>query len=96
LVNLFEPGIWQATISVICEREETVAAANARQRDLAADFQQKLMLHGYSTRMFDPAGQDDVGGGCGQLWFVQSWMKNNPQLARPSVGRHLPVVHTPR
>jgi 23S rRNA (adenine2503-C2)-methyltransferase len=96
LVNLFEPGIWQATISVICEREETVAAANARQRDLAADFQQKLMLHGYSTRMFDPAGQDDVGGGCGQLWFVQSWMKNNPQLARPSIGRHLPVVHTPR
>lgn len=96
LVSLFEPSIWQATISVICEREETVAAANARQRDLAADFQQKLMLHDYSTRMFDPAGQDDVGGGCGQLWFVQSWMKNNPQLARPSVGRRLPVVHTPR
>lgn len=96
LVALFNPDIWQATISVICEREETVAAANARQRDLAANFQQLLLERGYSTRMFDPAGQDDVGGGCGQLWFVQSWMKNNPQLARPSIGRSLPVVHTPR
>lgn len=96
LVELFDPGIWQATISVICEREESVAAANARQKDLAANFQQLLLERGYSTRMFDPAGQDDVGGGCGQLWFVQSWMKNNPQLARPSIGRHLPVIHTPR
>jgi 23S rRNA (adenine2503-C2)-methyltransferase len=96
ILNLFDPSIWQATISVICEREETVAAANARQRDLASDFQQKLLQRGYSTRMFDPAGQDTIGGGCGQLWFVQSWMKNNPQLARPSVGRRLPVVHTPR
>jgi 23S rRNA (adenine2503-C2)-methyltransferase len=96
LAKLFKPGIWQATISVICEREETVAAANQRQRDLAANFQSLLLERGYSTRMFDPAGQDDVGGGCGQLWFVQSWMKNNPQLARPSIGRRLPVVHTPR
>ena len=96
LVNLFDPAIWQATISVICEREETVAAANIRQRELAANFQALLLERGYSTRMFDPAGQDDVGGGCGQLWFVQSWMKNNPQLARPSIGRSLPVIHTPR
>lgn len=96
LAKLFKPDIWQATISVICEREETVAAANQRQRELAANFQTLLLERGYSTRMFDPAGQDDVGGGCGQLWFVQSWMKNNPQLARPSVGRSLPVIHTPR
>lgn len=96
LEKLFKPGVWQATISVICEREETVAAANQRQRDLAANFQSLLLERGYSTRMFDPAGQDDVGGGCGQLWFVQSWMKNNPQLARPSIGRSLPIIHTPR
>lgn len=96
LLALFKPDVWQATISVICEREESVAAANERQRDLANNFQSLLLSRGYSTRMFDPAGQDDVGGGCGQLWFVQSWMKNNPQLARPSVGRRLPVIHTPR
>lgn len=96
LEKLFDPAIWEATISVICEREETVAAANQRQRQLAEDFQSKLLQRGFSTRMFDPAGQDDVGGGCGQLWFVQNWMKNNPNLARPSVGRRLPVIHTPR
>lgn len=96
LKKLFDPTIWQATISVICEREESVAAANQRQRELAANFQQLLLQRGYSTRMFDPAGQDDIGGGCGQLWFVQNWMKNNPELARPSIGRRLPVIHTPR
>jgi 23S rRNA (adenine2503-C2)-methyltransferase len=96
LEKLFKPDIWEATISVICEREETVAAANQRQRKLAEDFQSLLGERGFSTRMFDPAGQDDIGGGCGQLWMTQSWMRNNPSLARPSVGRHLPVVHTPR
>jgi 23S rRNA (adenine2503-C2)-methyltransferase len=92
---LFNPAVWQATISVVCERDEHVAAANQRQRELAEGFQQKLGALGYSTRMFDPAGQDDIGGGCGQLWFVQDWMKQNPDKARPSVGRSLPVVHAP-
>ena len=53
------------------------------------------MERGFSTRMFDPAGQDDIGGGCGQLWFVQEWMKNNPELARPSIGNGREKVHTP-
>lgn len=95
ILALFNPAIWQATISVVCEREESVAAANERQRELAQGFMGKLMNHGFSTRCFDPAGQDDIGGGCGQLWYVQEWMKRNPDLARPSIGRHLPVVHTP-
>jgi 23S rRNA (adenine2503-C2)-methyltransferase len=96
LAKLFDPSIWQATISVICEREETIAAANIRQRKLASDFQSLLLERGFSTRMFDPAGQDDIGGGCGQLWFVQEWMRNNPELAKPSIGRKLPVIHTPK
>lgn len=96
LISLFNPLIWQSTVSVICEREESIAAANNRQRTLATDFMEKLLVAGYSTRTFDPAGQDDVGGGCGQLWYVQDWMKNNPQYARPSIGRTLPSVHTPR
>jgi len=95
LRKLFHPGIWQATISVICERDEHVAAANERQRELAAEFQRLLIIRGFSTRMFDPAGQDDIGGGCGQLWYVQEWMRNNATLARPSVGSGLPLVHTP-
>ena len=50
---------------------------------------------GFSTRMFDPAGQDDIGGGCGQLWFVQDWMKNNPDKAKKSVGFGMESVHAP-
>lgn len=95
LLSLFIPSVWEATISVVCERNEHVAAANERQRKLASDFQQLLIDRGFSTRMFDPAGQDDIGGGCGQLWFVQNWMKENAHLARPSIGHDLPVVHAP-
>jgi 23S rRNA (adenine2503-C2)-methyltransferase len=93
---MFNPAVWQATISVVCERDESVAAANARQRQLALDFMEKLNRYGYSTRCFDPAGQDDIGGGCGQLWFVQDWMRQHPTLARPSIGRSIPIVHAPR
>jgi 23S rRNA (adenine2503-C2)-methyltransferase len=96
LEKLFNPNIWEATISVICERDESVAAANQRQRQLAEDFQSLLLQRGFSTRMFDPAGQDTIGGGCGQLWFIQNWMRNNPDKVRPSIGRGLPVIHTPR
>jgi 23S rRNA (adenine2503-C2)-methyltransferase len=96
LVGLFDPRIWEATISVVCERDELVAAANDRQRSLARDFSIGLAQRGFSVRVFDPAGQDDVGGGCGQLWFVQSWMHEHPTLARSSVGQRLPIVHTPR
>lgn len=57
---------------------------------------EKMLLTGYSVRMFDPAGQDDIGGGCGQLWYVQDWMKGHPDHARASRGHGLPKVHTPR
>ena len=94
LYQLFDPAVFQATISVVCERDETVAASNSRQRQLAADFMYKLNQLGYSTRCFDPAGQDDIGGGCGQLWYVQDWMRSNPEFARPSVGHGLTKIHT--
>lgn len=96
LAALFKPEIWESTISVVCERNENIAAANQRQRKLASDFMGLMIETGFSTRMFDPAGQDDIGGGCGQLWFVQDWMKKNPQLTRQSQGYGLPVVHAPK
>ncbi len=96
LLQLFSPHIWEATLSVVCERDEHVAAANERQRELVSSFMGKMLLAGYSTRMFDPSGQDDVGGGCGQLWYVQSWMKDNPDKIKPSKGYSLPKIHTPR
>jgi 23S rRNA (adenine2503-C2)-methyltransferase len=92
---LFDPAVWECTISVVCERDESVAAANARQEQLAADFAQKMLAQGYGVRTFNPAGQDDIGGGCGQLWFVQDWMAKNPEKAKRSVGFGLDKVHTP-
>ncbi|MCK5610053.1 rRNA methyltransferase [Candidatus Pacearchaeota archaeon] len=95
LVDMFPPNVWESTLSVICERDEHIAAANQRQRSLVEDFMPRMLAEGYSVRMFDPAGQDDIGGGCGQLWFVQEWMRNNSECTRPSVGHDLPKVHTP-
>jgi 23S rRNA (adenine2503-C2)-methyltransferase len=96
LIHLFDHRIWQATISVICERGESIAASNIRQSELASGFMSKLSSLGYSTRCFNPAGQDDIGGGCGQLWYVQKWMSDNKDLIRNSVGGGLPVVHAPK
>lgn len=96
LLELFNPLIWQSTVSVICEQDESVAAANIRQRKLATDFMELMLERGYSTRCFDPAGQDDIGGGCGQLWYVQDYAKNHPELTRKSCGAGKEKVHAPR
>lgn len=90
------PNVFNATVSVICEKSESVSAANERQRALATNFMPKLVNEGYDVRCFDPAGQDDIGGGCGQLWFVQKWMKENRHLTVNSVGHGLPSVHCPK
>ncbi len=96
LEALFDPRIWQCTVSVICEQDESVAAANRRQRELAEDFMSMMLSKGFSVRCFDPAGQDDIGGGCGQLWFVQDFANSHPELTNKSCGAGLPKVHTPR
>ena len=95
LARLFPPEIWNATVSVICERNEGLTKRNQHQQELARAFSEKLLTRGFNVRVFDPAGQDDIGGGCGQLWFVQKWMKDNPDLTRPSIGQDLPKVHAP-
>ena len=96
LLDLFDERVWQATVSVICEQDESVSAANVRQRKLATDFMDLLLQRGYSVRCFDPAGQDDIGGGCGQLWFVQDFAKNHPELTHKSCGSGKEKVHAPR
>jgi len=52
----------------------------------SAAFAAKMLARGYSVRMFDPAGQDDIGGGCGQLWFVQKWMRENGHIKQSQLG----------
>jgi 23S rRNA (adenine2503-C2)-methyltransferase len=96
LYNLFNPTIWQATVSVVCESDESVSAANIRQRELANNFMGLLLAYGFSVRCFDPAGQDDIGGGCGQLWFVQEFARNHPELTKKSCGAGKDKVHAPR
>ena len=48
-----------------------------RELDTIKKFQNKFLELGYNVRTFDPAGQDDIGGGCGQLWYVQKWLKEH-------------------
>lgn len=95
LSDLFYCGIWNATVSVICERDAFATAKNEYQRNLAIDFGNKLLYRGYDVRVFDPAGQDTIGGGCGQLWYVQEWMNDHPEHVRKSVGFGKDKVHTP-
>ena len=95
LEKLLNPNIWQATISVICEQNENVAAANDRQKELAEQFRDKLRVRSFQTRVFDPAGQD-TGSGCGQLFYIQRWMRDNPDKATPSIGKGMKKVHMPR
>ena len=42
--------------------------------DKIKEFEKRFIDAGYDTRIFDPAGQDDIGGGCGQLWYVQQFL----------------------
>jgi 23S rRNA (adenine2503-C2)-methyltransferase len=77
LVWYFKPVIWETTLSVICEKDQTMKNAIEQKIKLTNDFSQKLLREGYGTRVFNPAGQDDIGGGCGQLWYFQEWLKGN-------------------
>ena len=95
LNKLFNPRVWEATVSVICERDQGFGKTNERQRSLATNFASLLVSEGYNVRVFDPAGQDSIGGGCGMLWFTQQWAQAHPKLIRPSCGNGLQKVHAP-
>lgn len=77
LASLFNPDVWEVTLSVICEKDESVHSSIQRQLDLISDFNAKMNEAGFHTRVFNPAGQDDIGGGCGQLWYFQKWLNEN-------------------
>lgn len=77
LVNLFDPTVWETTLSVICKKDESVANSIDRQLDMIKEFSTHMTTLGASVRIFNPAGQDDIGGGCGQLWYFQEWIKSN-------------------
>lgn len=77
LTTLFTPVVFNFTFSVVCSKDETMKDASFRNLDVIRDFQNRFLEKGYNVRIFDPAGQDDIGGGCGQLWYVQNWLKGH-------------------
>lgn len=77
LTDLFHRRIFCFTFSVVCSADETMKDAGYRNLDEIRKFEQLFLANGYDTRIFDPAGQDDIGGGCGQLWKTQDWFKNH-------------------
>lgn len=83
---LFDPRVWECTLSVICEKDELLAAAAEKHMDLIMRFNEAMVSMGFNTRVFDPAGSDDIGGGCGQLHSVQKFAKENPHILHQSAG----------
>ena len=97
LLALFDPLYWESTVSVICERDTAASVkTNAHQRQLATDFSGKMLGRGYNVRVFDPSGQDTVGGGCGQLWHTQQWMSEHPEYVKKSCGYQKIKIHVPQ
>lgn len=75
LMRRFSPVVFNFTFSVVCSPNENMKDAGFKNLDIIRMFENTFLEAGYNTRIFDPAGQDDIGGGCGQLWYVQQWMK---------------------
>lgn len=86
LTLLFDPKVWECTLSVVCEADSNMADAVNHNLDMINEFSGKLVARGFNTRVFNPAGQDDIGGGCGQLWQVQKFAEENPKAMRRSAG----------
>ena len=77
LSTMFSPVVFNITFSVVCSADENMKEKGFKNLNSIEQFSQYFIESGYNTRVFNPAGQDDIGGGCGQLWYVQEWMKNN-------------------
>lgn len=77
LQMLFSPIVFNFTFSVVCSPNENMKDAGFKNLDAIRLFEELFLQKGYNTRIFDPAGQDDIGGGCGQLWYVQQWLKQH-------------------
>jgi 23S rRNA (adenine2503-C2)-methyltransferase len=77
LKTLFSPIIFNFTFSVVCSADETMKDAGYKNNEAIQIFTNRFIKCGYNTRIFNPDGQDSIGGGCGQLWYVQEWIKEN-------------------
>lgn len=77
LQDLFSPMFFNFTFSVVCSADESMKEAGFKKLNVINDVSSNFLENGYNVRVFNPDGQDDIGGGCGQLWYVQQWMKEH-------------------
>lgn len=75
--DLFSPIYAYFTFSVVCSPDENMKEKGHKGQIRLDLISNSFLEDGYNVRQFDPAGQDDIGGGCGQLWFVQEWLKTH-------------------
>lgn len=76
LAKIFSPVIFCLTFSVVCSKDETMKNVGFRNLERIREIEKFFLDKSYDTRIFDPAGQDDIGGGCGQLWHFQKGLKS--------------------
>jgi Predicted Fe-S-cluster redox enzyme len=77
LHQLFSPMVFNFTFSVVCSADENMKDKGFKELDKINKFSNDFLKEGYNVRVFNPNGQDDIGGGCGQLWYVQKWIKEH-------------------
>lgn len=75
MVALITRGM-HATCSVLCNTKAKIAGDVS----VARRFAQMLTERDVNTSVFDPAGQDTIGGGCGQLHYVQQKLNSSKQV----------------
>lgn len=78
LKDLFSPIVFNFTFSVVCNSNEHAKTLDSESSFLR-NTERSFSRDGYNTRIFNPAGKDDIGGGCGQLWYVQDWLKKHKE-----------------
>jgi len=77
IMDVFSPAVFNFTFSVICEYENGKVKSELHKQFIMQRCEvimTKFLTQGYNVRKFDPAGQE-IGAGCGQLFYVQQWMK---------------------
>lgn len=78
LKDLFDNINFYFTFSVVCSLDKNnKQKAKYDNMQVINKIANNFLSDGYNTRVFNPDGQDTIGGGCGQLWFVQDWLKSH-------------------
>lgn len=80
LIKLFNPEVWNTTLSVVCETDRMAGGSTEKQLETIDLFAHRLKSRGANVKVFNPAGQDDIGGGCGQLWRFHQWARSRNLL----------------